>query len=292
MMKSEYKRYVFSKSTIALLMCLFGCFFIGCMSVLAERNEFLVQLQNPMTDMNVAYTQELVNGYNGFSYIFAFFNSNVHLVFTLILLSGLSLILGKVTWGNIHEGMGNFLVSRLTYKKYIKNILMAQVLYIITVLSAFFLSITIILLVVFPMNPLYRTTTSFPLDNETLLGNLLICLSFYVLTCIYMILVIVLTSLITFWVHNKYLIQTVPIVIYLIPLLLASTVGNLSSGAGYILNNFVADRFLLIPDTYLSENIISVTELLLCVLPLPILFVLLIILAYQKNVTVYQKAYL
>jgi hypothetical protein len=262
------------------------------MSVLAERNEFLVQLQNPMTDMNVAYTQELVNGYNGFSYIFAFFNSNVHLVFTLILLSGLSLILGKVTWGNIHEGMGNFLVSRLTYKKYIKNILMAQVLYIITVLSAFFLSITIILLVVFPMNPLYRTTTSFPLDNETLLGNLLICLSFYVLTCIYMILVIVLTSLITFWVHNKYLIQTVPIVIYLIPLLLASTVGNLSSGAGYILNNFVADRFLLIPDTYLSENIISVTELLLCVLPLPILFVLLIILAYQKNVTVYQKAYL
>ncbi|WP_350343130.1 hypothetical protein PRVXT_002410 [Proteinivorax tanatarense] len=291
MLKNEYLRFLKSKFNFVLIFFMSILVALSYYSTYLDKQEWIKVLNSGAEDVNLAAVEKMVNGYTGVAYFDRFIFGDFYIVFILVALIGFGIHLCSTTFSNLQSGYGSLLVSRLGYERYIKNLVIAQVLYIFTFILLFH---TVLLL-----GSIAIGGTGFAQDITTFtrLGDINGINYIFALTAqiimgpIFVSLVVSLVSLSTPYLKNKYLIQISPFFVYFIFLFISSTIGNISPTFGTVTRYFVPDSFL--KSVYF--NSISHTSLLDTVLSfvaLPLLLLALTIYMYSVNVESYTEDYI
>lgn len=288
MVKNELKLYLKSKFNILIIVFTIIPIALSYYTTFKEKLMWEQQLLNPAEDMNVGMTREIVEEYSGFRYIFDFlYSTDYSIIWFLIMAMGFSCLFGGRVFGDLKKGFGNMAVIRMGYPKYIKNILTAQCIYVAGFTAAFYVLLTVFTAVVFPFKP---NGIRFYAEKLSAADCVKIYLLQIFLVVILMILMTVITSLSNVVLNNKYIIHCVPLLLYFIPFVLASTIGNMSDIAARITSLFVLDNRLLAMESYFSSDA-SQFEKYLDFLVLPIFLVLLSVAGYIFNKKRFQERY-
>jgi hypothetical protein len=267
-----------------------ACALLSVIASLREHAAWREQLLAPAEDLNVPFATEIVNGFNGISLIFDFFMSDAWSIFVLVLLGGFGVIIGGVTWKNLHGGFGNLLVVRTTYRNYLTNLLIAQAAYIATIIAAFFLLFTVIAVTLYPPDLAYEIYSGY-FGGMSLYEFILYGMFQYFILLMFIIPTMLITSLITIAVKNRFLIQAVPILLYIVPHLIGSTIGNISKIFARITMLFTSEHFLRLPSVLFTQSWPAL-EIIPMAVTLPALLIIIALILYRRNLKIYKGAYL
>lgn len=289
MLKNEYVRYIRSKFSIffALILLLPG--FLSFRMSLAEKQLFIEQLQINAEDLNYERMSALIENTSGLTFLTDFlFTSEYFQLFIVTLFVGVGVFLSAIPQKNNVNGWGNLLVERMNYKKYFIQLSLAQSLYIITVLASVFLIYT------FGAFSIGGWSTNFqPIGGSQLsfVQMLLFVLSHIALVILFTVLVNLFTLALNIYVKNKLLIQSVPLLFFvIIPFVLGSTVANLSSFLGNIISLFLPFMTLNLVRDYLMYDL-SLIEVSLQLINI-ILLAIITIGVWRINIESFSKDYI
>lgn len=290
MIKQEYMRYLKSKINLLLLFLITIPVLMSYYTTYLDKQEWIELLDSPASDLNTEKVNEIINGYNGIAYFDSFvFSNDFYIIFVIILLFGFGIHLGAISFKHLESGYGSLIVTKLGFTKYMMNIILAQVMYIITfVLSYFFL--------------LFVLTYSLGGGDFSIKTNVnlieiqggeyfLALLSHVVLLIIYLTFVSIVTSLSKRYLKNQYIIQIVPLCIYFLPLLIASTIGNITQFLGKSTGYLVSDNYLLSLYFYYNSST-NILEKVLSIVSLPSILLLLILFLTYENIKLYKRDYI
>lgn len=248
MIKQEYKRYLLSKGNIIFLIASVVPVVMSYYTTWLQKMDWLLQYQNP--DDDVADPETLITmakGYNCFTYLSDFlFSSDFMIFFLWILMIGFAAVSGTMLYRHCQDGYGNILVSRIGFRRYLKDIVIAQNLYILTVMLVYFVILVGVTAIIFPPgeSEYYVTYLTYYNDTTKIVSLLLQLVKQYMVIMVYVLLVLNITLFSGSVVRNRYVIQFIPILVYLIPILFIT-----------ILESFcypLAVKLLIIsPNTYL-----------------------------------------
>lgn len=290
MIKKEYLRYMTSKFNVLLLFFASIPVIVSYFTTYTEKIEWINQANTNSPDLNLERINELIAGYNGLTYFDNFlFSNDFFIVFTIIVLIGFGVHIGATAYNHLESGYGALLVSKLGYKKYLSNILTAQTMYIVTFLLSFFTLMFAFSIVIGGVNISPSTTTR--LLNAYGIKYMVSIVAHIAINIIYITSILMITSMITPYAKNKYLVQIMPLVCYYIPFLIGSTVGNISHFFASLTGYFVADN-LLLSILYYYVSSMSLAEFILSVILLPFAMFLIIQIAYDTNIKKYTKDYI
>ncbi|WP_284139599.1 MULTISPECIES: hypothetical protein [unclassified Virgibacillus] len=290
MVKQEYLRYIKSKVNLLLLFLITIPVLMSYFTTYLDKQEWINLLHSPAPDLNIEKVNEIVNGYNGMSYIDTFiFSNDFYLIFVIILLFGFGIHIGPVTFKHLESGYGSLIVTKLGYQKYMMNVIFAQSMYIVTfVISYFFL--LFVITYIFGGGDFSIKTNLHLIDVQG--GRYFLALiSHIVLLIIYLIFVSIVTSLSTPYLKNQYILQIIPLCIYFLPLLIASTIGNITEFLGKSTGFLVSDDYLLSLYFYYNSSI-PILEKVLSIVALPSILLLMILFLTHVNIKLYKRDYI
>ena len=210
MVLEEFKRYWNSKFTYLLLLILTLIVGISTFSTFLEKMEWKMILESADSTVNLDVINDLVMGHTG-TYFFEsimFRNIDFFMIFWIVVLIGFGINIGANTFSTLYSSYGSIIMTRMPYKSYLKQTLIAQVLYMISFILFFFLIIFTIFLIIggggFQISPIsiYKGT-SITMYILTLFG-----LIFFCTVCV--ILMVIIASLSPIFLKNKYIIQFLP----------------------------------------------------------------------------------
>lgn len=297
MIKNEYLRYITSRFNILIIVFITIPVILSYYMTYLEKNswEEQVTLVPPPSDLDVASTIVYIEeGYNGMAYASNFlFSPDFYIIFVIILLMGLGIHLGSVTYRNLKSSFGSIIVSRIGYKKYILSILVSQILYVISFIAGYF--IILLLLSFFIWGGYSKEVIASILPFTNGLEHFMIMINHIFLLIIYVCLIILITSLLTSLIKNKYLLQIVPFLLYLIPFVFSSLLGNLLYNIGSSMYEltwyFVSDSYLLGLYDFLASDA-SLQSKISGITVLPLMLTILLVVSFLFNVKKYEKGYL
>ena len=218
------------------------------------------------------------------SYLFNFlFSSDLYIIFVLILSLAFGVILGGVEFRNREKGFGNMMFSRSEVKKGTCKILLAQILYVSIYIIVYFSLLTIVTLLIYPVDSSVQFTLPFPLETSSVATCILLIVEHISKLLIYIIAIVVITYGASGFINNKYVITVVPIMVYFIPLFICSLIGNIITPVGGFFSFFIPDKYLLaIYNRYAAEYVSIGNEFLLPILLITLACI--IIFAYIKKI--------
>lgn len=283
MVISELRRYLKSKYTIISFVM---CYLPVCISyyfTYCDKQELYGVIMNPVEDVNIEIAKKQYEGINGFTYLFDFlFSSDYYIIFVIILSLSFGVILGGVEFENRTTGLGNIIFSRIDIRNGTYKILLAQVTYICIYVSAFFAILTSITLILFSANSNIEFSIIIPLNTSSSISCLCLIIEHMIRLLIYIILIIVMTYGVSHIVNNKYVVTFVPVMVYFVPLFVASILGYINKNVGIIASYFVADRYYGAIYTRYARGSVSVEEETFLPLILIVLSIIMFILYFKK----------
>lgn len=288
MIKQNYLKLLKSIPTIAICIILLVINILSFTVSIFEKNSFIRQLNSPSADINVDALNELVEHYNGFKLIFNFwFVSDLYFIFLVVLLLFVGVILSYQLQKHKEESYGNLLVSRIGYKKYIDNTLISQTLYIFSIVT---ITSLISLIIAFIIGGIGYNT-----DLNSFDINIIQALIIFLVQNLFLSIILVLINgcslLTSCFIKNKYILQAFPLFIFLIlPQLIVSTLGNVSSFIGNITLPFVLWNELMAIDNIINDYVLNgifsnfeIINYLIPVISYFILFIMLYCINLKKN---------
>lgn len=287
----EYRNYLKSKINFLIILLLSIPVAISYYSTFRERNEWEQQLLHPGSDLNISKTQQLVDGYSGVSYLFNFlFSSDCFIIFFLIALLSFSCMFGAQLFTHRNNGFGNMIISRSNYRKYLRNMIVSQSLYVITFITGYFTLLLIITECIAPFKINNYITCNIPMSLNSVRE---ICIYFCLQVLLLLLLLLgmlICTSLSNVVLSNRYIIHCVPLCLYFFPLLVSLSIGNISGVTGRITSLFVVDNNILslyfhkVTDASIQNTIISYS----C---LPVFLFVIDVILYIINLKKYRETY-
>jgi hypothetical protein len=226
-----------------------------------EINDWRSLLEVNAADADSTSVKALLDGTNGFTYLFNFyFSSDFYIIFTIVCLLFIGIVFGQNDYCR-REGMGNFILARTDYKSYMKKTVVARALYMISCVSVFEIITCLITLLLCPVKKceaynfsLNLSTHSMPQCLMLLLLNLLILLSFLFLTMIF-------SFIINVKCNNKYMMMFVPFCVYMIPFILCSAMNYIMPMVSLLIEFCVSDRYLLLVEECYKTQRFAVDDL-------------------------------
>ena len=292
MIKQEYKRYLISKGNIIFLAASIIPVVMSYYSTWLQKMDWITQYHNPDDDVSSAEDfLTIAKGYNCFTYLSDFlFSADFMIYFLWILLIGFTAVSGTMLVRHRRDGYGNMLVPRMGFRSYLKDMVIAQNLYILTVMSIYFFVLVGVTFVIFPPteNEYFVTTITF--YNDTKVMPLLLQLAKqYLVIMVYVVLVMNITMLSGNVIRNCYIVQFLPVIIYLLPALIQSPIETFYYP--------LAEKLLIIsPNIYLFSYYTlfvkeqSTLQAILSFVVLPAIF-LIVILMLWKSCDKLERAY-
>ncbi|MDO5014908.1 MAG: hypothetical protein Q4E28_03010 [Clostridia bacterium] len=227
MIREEFNRLMKSKLSIIILILLLVSSVSFFMSY-SEKQMFVEQLNNSLSaDLNKTALTKFLTDYTGLKFLFDFwFNSDFSQLSMFILYVWAGIFLSPILIIQRENGFGNLTIIRKNYKYVALSIFGAQSLYIFVILS-----ITTALQVLFSFI-LGGFSKSVVIGEYRL--NFIFALLIILIQTITMALYTVIANGIALFlstiIKNKYIIQALPLLVFaLLPVLLSSTIGNLST---------------------------------------------------------------
>lgn len=288
MLKKEYIRYIRSKFSLVFALLLLVPGFFSFRMSLAEKQLFIEQLETNAEDLNYERLSGLVENMSGLTFLTDFlFTSEYFQLFIVTLFVGVGVFLSVIPQKNNENGWGNLLVERMNYKNYFIKLSLTQSLYIITLLCSVFL---IYIIGAFSIGG--WSTNFLPIGESQLsfIQMLLFILSHITLIILFTVLVNLFTLAINIYVKNKFLIQSMPLLFFvIIPFVLGSTVANLSSFLGNIISLFIPFMTLNLVYDYLMYDLslIEVSGQLINI----VLLMIITIGVWRTNLKIFSKDY-
>lgn len=183
------------------------------------------------------------------------------------------------------NGQINFMISRTNYKKYLKSILKADSLYILSIVT---ISIFIILLLGFIVTGKFSGPSSIGIYNVNFFGFLGIVIFQIFIISLFAILITEISAILNVWIHNKIVIKTLPFSVFtLVPMIISSTIGNIFITFGNIIVLFVPFKGLRLLTEILTEDV-KLIDILGMLLPF-VFYTILFIFLYKINVKKYTE---
>lgn len=283
MIWQEYKRNLRSKGNILFLMVSIIPIVISYYTTWYEKMDWLRQYKHPDSDV---YSAEgfltIAKGYNGFTYLSKFlFSTDFMIFFLLIILIGFAAVSGTKLYGHRRDGYGNLLVSRMGFRIYLKNLIISQNLYIITVMTVQFIILAAVTFIIFPITKNEYFVTALNLYGTTdVFYQFMVCVKQYLVILVYILMLMNITMLSGCLISKRYILQSLPVMIYLIPMLIGSTIESISFPVARRLLIISPNRYLL---SYYSLHIEeqSNLEAFLHFAVLPAIFLIVIVLLYK-----------
>ena len=183
------------------------------------------------------------------------------------------------------SGQINFMISRTDYKKYLKSILKADSLYILSMVT---ISIFMILLLGFIVTGKLSGPSSIGIYDVNCWGFLGIVIFQIFIISLFAILITEISAILNVWIHNKIVIKTLPFSVFtLVPMIISSTIGNIFITFGNIIVLFVPFKGLRILTEILTEDV-KLIDILGMLLPF-VFYIILFIFLYKINVKKYTE---
>lgn len=249
----EYGRMMKSISTIIIIIILTVISVFSFAVSFSDKKMFISQLDRHIEDINIDSLKVLIEHYNGFKFMFNFwFVSDFYFIFIVALLLFTGVFLSYQIQKHKEEAYGNLLISRIGYKKYLNNILVSQSLYIFSVVT---ITSLISLIIAFIIGGFGRYTSLGGFGISSIQAILIIFVQ-NMLMSIVMVLINGCSLMVSCFIKNKYVLQAFPLFIFLIlPQLIVSTLGNVSSFIGNITLPFVLWNEFMAIDNILNDYV-------------------------------------
>ena len=226
MLGREFKRLLFSYRTVVMIVV---AFLLTMISYYYTRMEYLglkELLLGGAGDVNTANVAELAGNYNGFYYLFAFYNkSDEFMIMIIALFAWIGIFVSVGLFNRKETGYGNFLIVRSGYKKYHSIQVMAQTIYIAVVLG--------IVVVMQLVTAIFFGTEDFNgfVYGQTHLGVfgcLGLVFGIWLTAAFYCICINIIVSSLECFIRNRYFLQAIPVMIFVMaPILIGSTLENI-----------------------------------------------------------------
>lgn len=293
MIKRNYFKLLKSISTFVICTILLVISIVSFTVSLFEKNSFIHQLNSTSPDINIDALNNLIEHYNGFKLIFNFwFVSDLYFIFVAVTLLFLGVFLSYQIQKHKEEAYGNLLVSRIGYKKYLDDTLVSQSLYIFSIVT---ITNLISLTIAFIFGGMGCDTDLSSFDINIIQALIIIFVQNLFLSIV-MVLINSCTLLASCFIKNKYILQAFPLFMFLIlPQLIVSTLGNVSSFIGNITLPFVLWNELMAIDNIINDyklnGMFSNTEIIYYLIPILTYFILFIVL-YCINLKKNERDYI
>lgn len=243
MWKSDFKRLFFSKKTLIIILLFIIIGIISFVVSYNDRQGYINTMTNNYNDINYTKMKNLINNYNGIKFNLDFFlSSDFFQILIIILFLYCGIFLSSYLHSLIESGQENFIISRATYKKHVKNILKTQIFYILAIITISFVIISIIGFLMGGIGSGYSGIGNYEINIY-----LCIIIVFFqiIITCSLTTLVTLICLLSNVFIKNKLLIQCLPFSLFLIaPMILGSTIGNVYPSIGQVLSMFIPFNFM------------------------------------------------
>lgn len=248
MFKSELSRYLRNKSNIFIVLVSFIPIVASFIKTHSEQNMWLSQAMDPKFDLAIRNDWlTVVNGYNWLTYISDFVFSTDYIVFfILILATGFGVVSGTVFNRYRSNGYGSLIKVRASALKFTGSIVFAQIIYIIILMVCIFIPVFVVSIICFPTTEnIYYVTAFDGMAEPIIFENLCIIISQCCVVISYVILVMTFSQLSDLIINNRYIILTLPIFIYFVPIFVVSIMDNFSHYIAVILQSFISEKYLL-----------------------------------------------
>jgi len=247
MLKLEYKRYLFSKSTIIIILALTLLSIISWLASLSKQQMFLAQHYSDAIDINRDALAHTIANYNGilFQYNLWFNNAGIGAIKIYFIYAWLGVVLSSRLHAERANRFGNLVIARSNYKTRLHHIFAAQSLYIATIVGIYVLISTIGSLLIGGLPQ--SATTFIVIGYYSWLAWLGIILLQWLWLSFAFIAVNTFCLLLSMWVKQKQLLQVLPFFVFVIvPVMLWSV-------APRVINLFIADNTMLVIGIFFRE---------------------------------------
>jgi hypothetical protein len=250
---------------------------------------FIDQLSSGAADLNIPVLQETIDNYTGIRFVFDFwFVSDFFIISNIVLLLWLGIFLSANLQIQNENGFGNLIVTRSGYKSYLYSIILSQTLYIFAVIA---ISTGLMVLIALFMGGVSFHFVQIGEYRLNLVGAIATIVVQVILMSVYASLINAICLVSNLWIRNIYVIQALPIVGFaLLPLLLGSTIGNLSQIFARIIIRYLPQELFNSLQIMFDVHF-QLSEIILCLIPL-ITYVILFALLYRFNAEKFSENYL
>lgn len=306
MVLEQLKCYWRSKFNILLLLLPLLGILPAIWQDYTEKQEFAQALDQAVSNTDMEYLTMMVESFTGlysFERLF-FLNSAFFLLFWMILMIGMGIHIGGQTFSTLQSGYGNNIMVRTNYKDYIRNTLLAQFIYLFTFFCCLFIIIFMGCLLwggggfqVPYVSSLRELGQEYgPVQDISICRYLLTLLGLVLYSIICMIPLILISSLSSIFLKNKYIIQFLPVLILIGGYIFAFLFGNINETLSYIMRQFIFEHALINLSSLFSPNIVpvngSVMESVIYVVLYPLMLIIVFSVLYKINVGRLGKDYL
>lgn len=289
MIKQEFLRYYKSKFSIVIGIVLSLIVLASYYTTYLEKKDWISVLNSGSDDVNLAKVTEITEGYNGLYYFESFLYSNDYfIIFCIVLLLGFGISIGSQVFTSIQTNYGNMIITRLTYSKYLKQVLLTQTLYMFTYIISFFLLVIICSLLFLGID--FNISSPSIFKGMGILQFILTSLGSIIQMSFYIIVTILITTVSPLFLRNKYIVQLLPFIIVMVSYLAANILGNISPILSLLTSFVVLDNIVLsIKNMYISDQ--SLLTSILSGFAYLVSCTAILIILIRKNINKFNKDY-
>ncbi len=298
MVLEQIKFYWRSKFNIILILLPILGILPSLWSDYAEKQEFVQALSQAVSDSDVEYLTMMSESFTGlysFERLF-YLNMPFFLLFWMILIIGMGIHIGGQTFWTLQSGYGNFLMTRMKYKDYMRKTILAQLIYLFTFCCCIFMIVFIVFLFwsgggfhVPYISSLREVGQEYgPVTDISIARYLFTLLGFVLYSIICMIPLIIISSLSSVFLKNKFVIQFLPVMILVGGYIFGFLLGNINRTLSNIVRHFIFEHALTNLGALISPNIVPVEgspmDSVVYVILYPLTLIVVSFILYLKNV--------
>lgn len=290
MIIQESLRYFKSKISIILTIILSIIVAASYYSTYLEKKEWIDVLNSGDADVDLQLVSEITAGYSGSYYFESFlFSNDYNSLVVIVLLICFGVSISSKMFETLQTNYGTMVISRTRYKTYLKKTLISQIIYMASYIAIFFLAVFFI--------SLFISNTGLDISANSFAKGASISayLSLFVVTIIqlsiYVISIVLISSLSPVFLKNKYIIQFFPFIIIMITYLIGNVLGNINNSFAFITSFFILDNILFSIQSFFNSSELPFTIIMRSTLFIIFSLVILYII-YKANIKKFSKDYL
>lgn len=292
MFKNSYKRFLFSKGTFIILVILTAISVVSFFLSWENKQLLVVQIGDPSPDLNQELLMRAIDSSTGIRFLFDYwFNTGLFSLALMMMYAWMGAFLSSHLQIEKDNGFGNLIINRLSYKKYLNQLLLSQSLYILTI---FTLSTIISLVLALFIGGLPINGAVFYMGGGYNLSPIQVAIVFLI-QVIWMSIILIFVNSISLLsnlvIKNRYMLQALPILLFgFSPYLLGTAVGNLIPAIGHIIVYFFPDSLTLTISMAFNANF-DMRLTFISILP-ALIFLVIFVMLYKLNLKSYSEDYL
>ncbi len=227
MIKQEFKRYYKSNFniilTVMLILIVVGSYYVTYLGKL----EWTAVYNSGAKDVDLIRVANIISSYTNLAYFEKFiFSGDFFVGFWIIIIIGFGVSIGPSIYTAMQSNYGTMIMTRMSYKKYLIQVLIARILYMVTYVIGFF-TVIFALTIVFGKGNVQIPPQSILFGAS--FGKYLSVLVLSILHMLaYSIVLLLITTVSTIFFSNKYIIQMFPFMILMSTYIFANTLGNVN----------------------------------------------------------------